>query len=102
MRQELCCPTCRQPIRYARAGVQLSSIKVLLFDLLHAAGDIGLPLDELRNALVDQGKAHCTENSVKSHISQMRELLAGSGWAITCDRHRPARYYLVQRQGKAA
>lgn len=103
MRQDTICPNCRQPIRYARVGVQLSNIKARLFDMLHAAGDIGVSLDEMRNTLVVEGKSHCTPHSVKSHISQMRDVLADAGWAITCDRHRPPRWFLVQRsQGKAA
>lgn len=99
MRADLVCPHCHQPMRYVRAGVHLGPTKTRIFDLLRAAGDVGVSSEELIFALADDGAGPKNRNTIKAHIYQTNELLAGTDYGIVSDRARPRRWQLARRRG---
>ena len=96
------CPYCHQQLRYERAGVMLGPAKASLFDMLKAAGDIGLSSDEIGYQLEREGTGTAGRHNVKSHIWQLRELLEDTDYCIKTDRHHPPHWYLVKRGSATA
>jgi DNA-binding response OmpR family regulator len=80
----------------ARFGIYLPPRKSRIVDVLAAAGDAGIAIDELI-ASVWNGVGG-NRNTLKSHVNQLNEQLAGRGVCIRSERggQRPARYYLTQ------
>jgi DNA-binding response OmpR family regulator len=94
------CPRCHQPIRDERCGVYLPPRKSRIMDVLIAAGDIGISTPDLINAVwADEPRS---PNTLKSHITQLNDLLAGTDFHVRSDRagRQPAMYYLTR--GKRA
>jgi hypothetical protein len=93
------CPKCHQPVRHERVGVYFGPIKLRIFDLIKAAGDIGMSTEELRHSAWDSPPSPRT---VKAHLWQINEALACTDWRLVPDRDRPFRWSLVRRKPRAA
>lgn len=92
-----CCPHCHQPIASARLGVRMPPLKARYVDAIRAAGDIGISSIELRHALYPERTPSLI--TVRAHIHQINELLAGTDYQIACDRGgKPAQWLLVRRR----
>jgi DNA-binding response OmpR family regulator len=88
------CSTCHQPIPDARFGVPLTPLKAAVVDCIKAAGDIGVSSEELLMTLWrDRGPVET--NTIKSHVNQINDALAGTDWRIHSDRRR---WFLTRRQ----
>jgi hypothetical protein len=90
------CPHCHQPIRQERAGVHLGPVKVHIFDALKAAGDIGVSAEELIHQLAHEGMGAKSRHTIKAHIYQLNELLAGTDCRVASDGRRPWRWHLTR------
>jgi hypothetical protein len=105
MHAQLLCPKCHQPIKHVRLGVRLTELKAGIFDLIKAAGDVGLSCEELAQFDLWRDTTRRrppTKNTVRSHIIQINQELEGTGWRIVGDHCRPWRWSLVRRRARAA
>jgi DNA-binding response OmpR family regulator len=81
------CSACHQLIPDARFDVPLTPLKATIVDCIKAAGDAGLSSQELLTKLWrDRGPVKT--NTIKSHVSQINDALAGTDWHIHSDRRR--------------
>lgn len=92
------CPRCRQ---HMRCGVYFPPLKAEIFDAVKASGDIGIGCEELMDAVYHHDRSRPSPLTIKAHINQINEMLAGTDFQIRADgrRHRDgARYYLLRRR----
>jgi DNA-binding winged helix-turn-helix (wHTH) protein len=96
------CPRCHQPIRRERFGIYLPELKGRIVDAIAAAGDIGIGVDDLIATVWGTGGSN--RNTVKSHIQQLNELLAGSGVRIRREgcRYQPGHYFITRSKRAVA
>ena len=81
------CPHCGQTLVFVRAGVRLTPLKADIFDLIKAAGEVGVSSQEiLDRAFRDRHVAGA--DIVKMHVYQINELLEATGFVIVSDRRR--------------
>jgi hypothetical protein len=93
------CPVCHQPIRELRVGVRLPPIKARLFDLIKAAGSIGVSAQELHSDLYRGYGRPRSKHNIRNHIWQINDILEESNWIIVADgRGQYARWYLQRRK----
>ena len=92
------CPRCNQPIRNERFGIYLPNRKARILDVLAAAGDDGIGLQDLIAAV--WGRKRRARQTVASHISQINDLLAGTKVRVRSERGKT--YYLQRREKRAA
>jgi hypothetical protein len=71
--------------------------KVALFDMLHAAGEIGMSSEEIGYRLDQLEAGKNNRNSIKANMYQLRELLEGSEYRVMTDRRCPRHWSLVKR-----
>jgi hypothetical protein len=90
------CQACGQPLRERRLGVVLTPFKASLLDLIRRAGDLGISSDELRRELYRDHPKPPSKFTIKAHVWQINELLAGTDWVIESDRRR---WFLRRKQG---
>ena len=79
-----------------RFGVRLPQLKAALVDRIKAAGDLGITSAELINSDLYRDRRPVQPTAVKSHVSQLNDLLSDSGWHIASDRRR---WLLVRGKG---
>jgi hypothetical protein len=92
------CPHCGQPIAHERLGVVLTPLKAAIVDAIKRTGDLGISSEGLvRELYFDRKPVSVT--TLKSHVWQINELLAGTDWVIESDRRR---WFLRRRNWKAA
>ena len=83
------CENCGQPLRLHRVGVWLPVVKAAIYDAIHAAGDIGVSVDELRQLDVWRDRKRPGFDGIKSHVQQLNEhYLADVGLRIIRDDRR--------------
>jgi hypothetical protein len=91
------CPACGQPLRERRFGVVLTPFKASLLDLIRRAGDLGISSDGLRYELYRDHLKPPSKFTIKAHVWQLNELLAGTDYCIVSDRRR----WFVRRVSKS-
>jgi DNA-binding winged helix-turn-helix (wHTH) protein len=94
------CPHCGRPLLAARLGVRLSPLKTRIFDALTRAGPDGIDADELF-AMVFSGRA-VLRTVLKSHVSQINDLLVETDFRIVGVRGQGRWYTLVHRKVEEA
>jgi hypothetical protein len=84
------CPSCGQrirPERPERFGVQLTSFKARLVDIIKDAGKLGVSTDDIMRTLyLDRPKVGPA--TVKAHVWQINELLSETNYSIVSDQRR--------------
>jgi hypothetical protein len=91
------CPHCHQPIAHERLGVALTPLKAAIVDRIKWAGDLGRSSESLMRELYSDRKPVST-TTLKAHVWQINELLAGTDWVIESDRRR----WFLRRRGRSA
>ena len=86
----LYCPHCHQKLVQHRVGVQLGPMKIRIFDMIKAAGDVGLSSREIAYDLYGEGEGNI--GTVKAHINQMNDSLVETDWRIVSE---GKRWFLV-------
>jgi hypothetical protein len=81
------CPHCHQSVDNLRLGVRLTPLKTAIVDRIKAAGDIGVTTTEIVNDLY-RNRSFVKSTTIKAHVSQINDLLAGTIWHIRSDRRR--------------
>jgi hypothetical protein len=81
------CPRCHQSVDDIRLGVRLTPLKASLFDRIKAAGDIGISTTQIIQE-VYRDRSLIKDTTIKSHVNQINDLLAGTEWRIHSDRRR--------------
>ena len=82
---------------FERLGVRLTPLKAAIVDRIKWAGDLGRSSESLvRELYLDRFTVSRT--TLKAHVWQINELLAGTDWVIESDRRR---WCLRRRQGNA-
>lgn len=74
------CHYCGQPLPEVRLGVRLGPVKARLFDLIQRSGDDGITSPDLCDIL------GIARETVKAHVFQINEQLAGTDYQIKCRR----------------
>jgi DNA-binding winged helix-turn-helix (wHTH) protein len=92
------CPRCHQPIRDERCGVYLPPRKSRIIGVLEEAGEDGISIDKFIAAVWDEPRS---QNTVKSHITQLNRLLASTDYEVRFDRE-ARRIYLTRERKKVA
>lgn len=85
------CPTCGRPEPEFRCGVYLPRIKAHVFDAVKAASDIGITTRQLMR-IIYGGKVKRSTATIRNHIQQINDKLAGTDWYISC---RDRRHWLL-------
>jgi hypothetical protein len=81
------CSQCGQPLTFERAGVRLTPLKAAIFDLIQAAGEIGVSSQEiLQQAFRERHVAGA--DIVKMHVHQINDLLEATDFIIRSDRRK--------------
>ena len=80
------CPHCAQPLQPVRYGVAFGPIAVRILDTIARAGSAGVSADDLFGAVYGRSNG-ATIHRLRSYISQINVLIAGSGVAIRGDRN---------------
>jgi hypothetical protein len=92
------CPTCGQYYHYVRVGVNLTSLKAMIFDKVKAAFGIGVTSQEIMDAVYFEHERPRQLAVIRTHIGQINDLLEEVDWVIVSDgRGRNARWTLRQR-----
>jgi hypothetical protein len=92
------CPHCHQPIAHERLGVVLTPLKAAIVDRIKWAGDLGRSSESLmRELYLDRRPVSAA--TLKAHVWQINELLAGTDWVIESDRRR---WFLRRRRSAVA
>jgi hypothetical protein len=73
------CHYCGASLAEHRLGVRLTPIKARVFDLIMHAGREGIDADTI-NILAFDGRA--TRTTIKAHVNQINDLLAGTDYRI--------------------
>jgi hypothetical protein len=81
------CPHCHQPIAHERLGVVLTPLKAAIVDRIKWAGDLGRSSEGLLRELYDDRKP-VGRSTLKAHVRQINELLAGTDYCIVSERRR--------------
>lgn len=98
--QRALCPHCNQPLVAERCGVRLPLVKAMIFDAIKAAGDPGITTIELASQVYDTPHG---ANSVRSHISQINDMLEATDWRIRAERSGiNSTYHLIRQRKQAA
>ena len=92
------CPRCNQPIRNERFGIYLPWRKARIVDVLAAAGDDGVGVEDLMVKVWGSSNQR-TRRTVASHISQLNDLFAGTTVSVRSERRR---MYFLEREKRAA
>ncbi len=94
------CPQCGHVLRHGtyRAGVRVGPVKALIFDLVEVTGRTGLTADGLY-ALLTAENHPMFRQSMRTHLYQLRMLLASSGTSLDSKTywtggHRSTVYYI--------
>lgn len=95
------CPHCGQPLPVKRAGTRLTPLKARIFDAIARAGPAGIDADDLF-ALIYGDRRHRSRETLKAHVWQINDALAGSGVSIAGTRGSGRRFTLVRKIGRAA
>ena len=82
------CPHCRQPIKHERVGIPLTQLKAGIFDAIKNAGDYGITSKEIVRGELYRDRSSVDVLTIKSHVSQINDLLEESGFIIVSDRRR--------------
>jgi hypothetical protein len=82
------CYYCGHPLPNIRMGVQLRPKWAHIFDVVMQAGDNGITTDDLTDIV------GCSKDSLKTHVCEMNELIADSGYRI---KHYPSFGYRLIR-----
>jgi hypothetical protein len=69
-----------------RAGVPLTSLKAAIFDCIKASGDIGISAEDIVRAVYPEQTKRPSRHTVKAHVWQINQLIAGSDYEIVSDR----------------
>lgn len=78
-----CCPHCQRPMLPVRLGAQLTPLKARIFDLVHRAGTDGIEHRQLFDlAFSNALPKPRTQKTVKSHVWQINDAIADSGFRI--------------------
>jgi hypothetical protein len=88
------CPHCGQAIAHERLGVVLTPLKAAIVDRIKRAGDLGISSEGLVHELYFERKP-VGMTTIKAHVWQINELLAGTDWVIESDRRR---WFLRRKQ----
>jgi hypothetical protein len=81
------CPACHQPIATERLGVRLPPLKAAILDRIKAAGELGVTSEEIVGDLYSDRRA-VSVTTIKAHVNQLNDLLAGTDRHIRSDRRR--------------
>jgi hypothetical protein len=74
------CPHCGKPLEVVyRLGVQLTPIKVRIFDVIRRAGEGGVSAEVLSQLIFHHPDAKA---AIKSHVWQINERIEDTGWKI--------------------
>lgn len=76
------CPHCGKEPGEIRAGVRLSELKTRIFDVVKRAGPNGVDRDYLFDLIMRTRGVK--RETLKSHISQINDQLAGTDYQIRC------------------
>jgi hypothetical protein len=90
------CPHCGQPIAHERLGVVLTPLKAAIVDAIKRHGDLGVSSESLIWVLYSD-RSPVSPTTLKAHVFQINELLAGTDWVIESDRRR---WFLRRRTNK--
>ena len=90
------CPACGRPEPEFRHGVCLPRVKVMIFDKIEAAGDIGITTRQLLRAVYGY-KVERAPAVIRNHIHQMNDMLAGTDVHITAS---DRRHWLLEKRKK--
>ncbi len=80
------CPHCHLPMKEMRFGVVLPPLKAALFDAVKAAGDVGVSTTELITTMTEHAGRSLDAQTIKAHVFQINELLAGTDYQIRSER----------------
>jgi hypothetical protein len=78
--KERCCHYCGQTLPEMRLGVRLTALKARIFDLVQRGGIGGIDREDLFDIVF--GDSDVARSNLKSHISQINELIEDSGYRI--------------------
>jgi hypothetical protein len=90
-----CCPLCHQTLGTVRFGVRLPQLKAKIIDCIRAAGDIGVTSEELITSDLYRDRRPVQPTTIKAHVNQINDFLAGTDWRIASDCRR---WFLARRQ----
>lgn len=90
-----CCNYCGQALPEVRLGVRLTELKARIFDLVQRGGRDGITSADLRAILSDESEM--APRTLISHVSQVNDLIEGSGYAIRGSGGTGSVYRLVQK-----
>ena len=82
----LYCPNCRQRLTQQRVGVHLGPVKIRIFDMIKAAGDVGMSSQEIVHDLYREKGGNI--GTIKAHICQMNDVLVETDWRIVSEGRR--------------
>jgi DNA-binding winged helix-turn-helix (wHTH) protein len=74
------CHYCGQPLPEIRLGVRLTDVKARIFDLVQRGGRDGIDRGDLFEIVF--GDSGVARSNLKSHISQINDLLEDAGYRI--------------------
>lgn len=89
------CATCGQRLPDIRAGVKLTPLKALIFDIVKNAGDDGIEWDDLFRMIWKDHPNPLQRKCLKAHIWQINDLLEDSGLRIVGQKYYGCVYRLV-------
>lgn len=72
------CPACGQVVPEQRAGVRLTPVKVRIFDAVKRAGIGGISSRDLVQVVYEDDRHPRNIATIRAHIWQLNELLAGT------------------------
>ena len=75
-------------MRERRFGIMLTPFKASILDLITGAGDLGVSSDELWRELYRDHPKPPNKLTIKAHVWQINELLAGTDYRIISERRR--------------
>lgn len=90
------CPHCNAPIVKRRLGLRLPPIKAEIFDAVKRSGTEGIARAAL-DSLIYGRMRHDKTARIRSHVTQINELLAPKGYRIVTVHGGTARAYRLER-----
>lgn len=96
------CPNCGQTIPERRFGVRLSPLKARIVDTIARTRDGGIDADVLFWLIFSERTVPPSRLTLKSHVNQINDLLAGTDYRISGVRGGGRRFTLVSRKMKEA
>jgi hypothetical protein len=91
------CPHCHQPINKVRLGVPLTPLKAAIFDAIRRAGPDGIDTDILFWLVFGERERPVSRQTLKSHVWQINDAIADTGFRIKGNVGVDHRFTLVKR-----